>query len=208
MFKSVIEWYMGHVNYATVTLLMAVESSLIPYPSEIVVPPAAWKAANGELNVYLVVVAATAGALIGAVFNYYLALVLGRRVLYAFADTRWAHMLLIKREGIEKAEAYFNRYGRSSTFIGRLVPAVRQLISLPAGVARMRLDWFLGFTALGSGLWNVILALLGYFLYSQKEVLERYYKLMSYGFLVLGVAFVAYVLIKIFGGRKPGPAAA
>ena len=197
-----IEWYVGNINYGTVTLLMAIESSFIPFPSEIVVPPAAWKAAQGELNVILVFIAATAGALIGALVNYYLALGLGRPVIYRLAGTRWARMLLIKRESIEKAEAYFNKYGKSSTFIGRLVPAIRQLISLPAGISRMNMPTFLAFTLLGSGLWNLILVALGYFLYSQKEVLERYYKGISYGFLGLFVLFLAYIAVKTMQRAK------
>jgi membrane protein DedA with SNARE-associated domain len=196
--KTFIEWYMGNITYGTVALLMAVESSFIPFPSEVVVPPAAWKAAQGQMNVFAVVAAATAGALIGAIFNYCLALILGRPLMYRLADTKWAHMLLIKRESLEKAEAYFNKYGRSSTFIGRLVPAVRQLISLPAGISRMNLPTFLLFTMLGSGLWNVILAILGYFLYSQKEVLEKYYSALSLACLALGAAFVLYIILKSF----------
>lgn len=203
MFKPIVDWYMDHISYGTVTFLMAVESSFIPFPSEIVVPPAAWKAAQGELNIWLVIFWSTVGAIIGALLNYYVALFLGRKVLYTLADTKLAHLLLIDRKGVEKAEAYFNKYGRSSTFIGRLVPAIRQLISLPAGIARMPIRPFLLFTVLGSGLWNVILAALGYFLYSQKQVLEQYYGHISLAFLILGVAFVGFVVIRTFSGRKP-----
>jgi len=197
---GVVDWYMGHINYVTVALLMAVESSFIPFPSEIVVPPAAWKAAQGELNIVLVVVSATLGAIAGALVNYYLALFLGRPVLYRLADTRWAHMLLVKREGLEKAEAYFNRHGRSSTLIGRLVPAIRQLISIPAGLARMPMVPFLAYTTLGATAWNVVLAVLGYSLYSQKERLEQYYHLFSYAALGLGALFAAYLVYQ--GVRK------
>ena len=137
VFSTTIAWYMGHINYWTVALLMAVESSFIPFPSEIIIPPAAWKAAQGELSINLLVLFSTAGALVGALFNYYIALFLGRKVLYRLADTQWAHMLLIKKENLEKAESYFNKYGKSSTLIGRLVPAIRQFISLPAGIAKM-----------------------------------------------------------------------
>jgi membrane protein DedA with SNARE-associated domain len=194
--KTIIEWYMANINYGSVTLLMAIESSFIPFPSEIVVPPAAWKAAQGELNVWLVFAAATAGAMVGAIVNYYLALILGRPVIYRLADTKWAHMLLIKRENIEKSERYFKKYGKSSTFIGRLVPAVRQLISLPAGISRMNLATFLGFTALGAGIWNAILVALGYLLYSQKDLMHKYYKGFSWLFLTCGVAFVVYLIVK------------
>lgn len=198
LFRTVTEWYMGHINYTTVTLLMAVESSFIPFPSEIVVPPAAWKAAQGEMNVILVVIAATFGAIIGAIFNYYVALVLGRKIVYKLAATRWAHVMMIDTHTVEKSERYFIKHGRLSTFIGRLVPAIRQLISLPAGFVRMPLAPFLTYTTLGAGAWNIILAALGYFLYSQKELLERYYKLISYAFIVCGVLFVIYLIYKAF----------
>lgn len=208
MFKGVTEWYMGHINYGTITALMAVESSFIPFPSEIVVPPAAWKAAQGELNIILVFVFSTIGALLGAIFNYYIALLLGRKVIYKLAATRWAKLFLIDEKSILKAEDYFRKYGKSSTFIGRLVPAIRQLISLPAGMARMEFKSFLLFTFLGSGLWNLILMALGYFLFSQKAILEKYYHLISYGAIALGILFVCYVVIKVISSRpkKEDPA--
>jgi membrane protein DedA with SNARE-associated domain len=201
LFKSITDWYMGNINYATITALMAVESSFIPFPSEIVVPPAAWKAAQGELNIVLVFAASTVGALIGAVFNYYFALILGRKIIFRLASTRWARMFLIDEKGIEKAEGYFRRYGRSSTFIGRLVPAIRQLISLPAGMAKMDMPSFLLFTALGSGLWNMILMALGYFLFSQKETLDKYYSAISFGFIVLAVLFLCYIFFRVLNAR-------
>jgi len=202
LFKTVTDWYMQHVNYATVTGLMAVESSFIPFPSEIVVPPAAWLAAKGELNILLVVFFATLGAIIGALFNYYLSRYLGRAIIYRFADTRLANLLLIDRAAIEKAEKYFIKHGNTSTFIGRLVPGIRQLISIPAGLARMKMGPFLLYTTLGSSIWNIILAVLGYFLYSQKELLNKYYSELSYAFLAIGVLFVVYLVYKTFGKKK------
>jgi membrane protein DedA with SNARE-associated domain len=202
LFRGVTEWYMGHINYGTIMALMAVESSLIPFPSEIVVPPAAWKAAQGELSLPLIFAASTAGALMGAIFNYYFALLLGRKIIYKLAATRWARMFLIDEKGIEKAENYFRRFGKSSTFIGRLVPALRQLISLPAGMARMDLPSFLLFTALGSGLWNSMLMALGYFLYSQKALLERYYNILWYVGIGLAVLFTGYIVSKVVSVRS------
>ena len=196
---SVIDWYMMNISYLTVFLLMAIEGSFIPFPSEVVIPPAAWKAAQGDLNVYMVVVAGTAGALAGSLINYFLSYYLGRKIVYAFADTRVARMLLITPEKVEKAEHYFVKHGRSSTFIGRLVPGVRQLISIPAGLSKMPLKDFIVYTLLGAGIWNIILAALGYFLYSQKELLDLYYKELSYIMLVLGILFVAYL---IFSGMR------
>jgi membrane protein DedA with SNARE-associated domain len=202
-FQAIIDWYMLHINYFTITLLMAVESSFIPFPSEIIIPPAAYKAAQGELNIYLVVLSASLGAMIGALFNYFLAMWLGRKVVYALADTRLAHMMLITRESVEKAEVYFQKHGRSSTLIGRLIPAIRQLISLPAGLARMNLKDFLIFTFIGSTIWNIVLAILGYAFWSQQELLHKYYHELSIGMLVLGVLFVGYLIYKGFSNKKP-----
>lgn len=203
-FKAVTDWYMSNMNYGTITLLMAVESSFIPFPSEIVIPPAAWKAADpaGGLNIYLVVAFSTLGCLIGALFNYYIAYFLGRKIIYSLAETKVARLFLIKRESIEKAESYFVKHGRSSTLIGRLVPGVRQLISIPAGLAKMNMRDFLIYTAIGSTLWNICLALLGYFFYSQKEVLEMYYKELTYAVLLLGVLFVIYLVVKARKKKK------
>jgi membrane protein DedA with SNARE-associated domain len=196
MFSSLTAWYLEHINYGTIVLLMSIESSFIPFPSEIVVPPAGYKAAQGNLNVLGAFFAATAGALIGAIFNYYFAYFLGRKALYRLADSRIAHFLLIDGQTLEKAEKYFIKYGRSSTFIGRLIPAIRQLISLPAGFAKMHFKQFLIFTTLGAGLWNVILILLGYFLYTQKDLLEKYYTDISIFFLACGAVFFGYMLYK------------
>ena len=129
-----IQWCLDHLNYWTITLLMAIESSFIPFPSEVVVPPAAWKAANNDnMNIYLVVLFATIGANIGALINYYLAKWLGRPIIYKFANSRFGHMCLIDEAKVQHAEEYFDKHGAVSTFVGRLIPAVRQLISIPAG---------------------------------------------------------------------------
>jgi len=200
--KDITEWYMANINYGTVTLLMAIESSFIPFPSEIVVPPAAWKAAQGEMNIGLVFFFSTLGAMIGALFNYYISMFLGRKLIYKFANTRLAGILLINPENVEKAEIYFRKYGRSSTFIGRFVPAVRQLISVPAGLSRMNIKTFIFYTSLGVMIWNAILAALGYFLYSQKELLEKYYKELSWIFIILGILFVLYLVYKSITYKK------
>lgn len=159
---SFIEWCLDNLNYWTITLLMAIESSFIPFPSEVVVPPAAYKAYHGELNIWLVILFSTLGAEVGALVNYYLAKYLGRPIIYRFAESRVGRMCLLSAKKMEQAEAFFNKHGVISTFIGRLVPAVRQLISIPAGLARMNMPKFLIFTALGALTWNSILAMLGY----------------------------------------------
>ena len=195
-FQIIINWYMLHMSYGTVMLLMAIESTFLPMPSEFVIPPAAWLAAKGDMNIFLVVIAGTAGALVGSLINYLLAFFLGRKIVYAFANTKFAHLCMVTPEKIQKAEAYFIAHGRSSTFIGRLVPGVRHLISIPAGLAKMPLKTFMLFTFIGAGLWNIILSLLGYFLYSQQDLLTRYFKEISYALLGAGVLFFVYLVIQ------------
>lgn len=202
--KKVTKWYMDNMNYGTVTLLMAVESSFIPFPSEVVVPPAAYKATmpDSGMNVVLVVVFATLGALIGALINYYLALWLGRPIIYKFAESKLGHLCLLDASKIETAEKYFDKHGKSSTLIGRLVPAVRQLISIPAGLAKMNIVTFLTFTALGAGIWNTILAVLGYIAAGQSDLIDKYSHELSYILIGLGILFVAYLIFKAVRKKK------
>lgn len=197
--NTIIEWYMGHLNYFTVALLMTIESSFIPFPSEAVIPFAAYKAAQGELNIFLVVLSGTAGALAGALVNYFLALWLGRPLVYRFARSAIGRMLLLSEAKVAHAEEYFVKNGKSSTFIGRLVPAVRQLISIPAGLSKMNMRDFIIYTTLGAGIWNVILAVTGYYLY---EVREKIYPWIGEILIFLGVAFVIYLVVKARAGRK------
>jgi membrane protein DedA with SNARE-associated domain len=160
------------------------------------VAPAAYKAAQGELNIFLVVFFATLGALIGALFNYFLAVWIGRKLIYAFAETRIARICLIEPKSIQKAEAYFNKHGSISTFVGRLIPAIRQLISIPAGLSRMPMPKFILYTTLGAFIWNVILALIGYFI--PQEFVHNYYVELTYIMLALGVLFAFYLIYKGF----------
>jgi membrane protein DedA with SNARE-associated domain len=175
---------------------MVIESSFIPFPSEIVSPPAAYKAAQGDMNFYYVIVSGSAGALTGAAFNYYIAMYLGRKLIYRLCKTQLAGWLLIDLSSVKKAEDYFNKYGKISTFIGRLVPAVRQLISIPAGLSKMNLMHFIVFTTIGSTIWNTILAVMGYFLYNQRDLLHHYYRQISLMFVIFGLCFVIYLVIK------------
>ncbi len=191
--QPVVDWYMANINYWSITLLMIIESSFIPFPSEVVVPPAAWKASGGELNIYLVVLFSTIGALIGAYINYFLAMYLGRPLIYKFADTRFAHFCLIDRQKVEKAEKYFVKKGNISTFVGRLIPGIRQLISIPAGIARMNFWSFTLYTFLGALIWNIVLAVLGYVAHGQMDLIKQYSSEISYLLLALGVLFVAYL---------------
>ena len=196
-FQSLADWYMNHMNYYTITLLMAIESSFVPLPSEVVIPPAIWQALRtGELNIYLVVLFATFGAIIGATFNYLMARWLGRVIVYSLAESKVGKLFLLNRAKVEHAEAYFNRHGRSSTFIGRLIPGIRHLISIPAGLAKMNVKQFVLYTALGSGIWHIILATLSYYLYTQQDLLKKYMHELSLGLLAVGVIFVIYLIYK------------
>lgn len=186
-------------------LLMSIESSFIPFPSEVVVPPAAYKAYSGELNVFLVIVFATLGSIIGALVNYLLAYFLGRPIVYKFANSRWGHLCLIDEEKVKKAEGFFNKHGAISTFVGRLVPAVRQLISIPAGLSKMNLGKFVLFTALGAGFWNCVLVALGYGLasvYPQEQLMgqvaiySQEIGMVIVGVLVLVALYMLYKFIK------------
>ena len=206
---ELFKWVLENLDYWVVTLFMAIESSFIPFPSEVVVPPAAWLAlAEDSMNIVLVVVFATIGADLGALVNYFLARWLGRPIVYKFANSRFGHVCLIDEEKVRHAEEYFRKHGAASTFFGRLVPAVRQLISIPAGLSGMKLGPFLLYTTFGAGLWNIVLALIGYAIYSMTELktTEDVYKLATeyshqIGYVLLGlaafvVAFLVYKAVK------------
>ncbi|MGD0581892.1 MAG: DedA family protein [Bacteroidales bacterium] len=193
LFHSLFDWYMANLTYLTVALLMAIESTFLPLPSEVVIPFAAWKAAQGDLNVFLVVLFGTAGALFGSLINYFLARYLGRPLVYSFADSGIGRLLLLSKEKVQHAENYFIRNGKSSTFIGRLVPGVRHLISIPAGLAKMDLRNFMLYTFTGAGIWNIILAIIGFYLY---EIREQIFPYLGYILLALGTGFVLFLVIR------------
>jgi membrane protein DedA with SNARE-associated domain len=204
--EIIIQWCLAHLNYWTITLLMTIESSFIPLPSEIIVPPAAYKAAvDDSMNIVLVILFATIGANIGALINYYLAKWLGRPIVYQFANSRLGHICLMDENKVKYAEAYFNKYGALSTFIGRLLPAVRQLISIPAGLVRMKIRPFLIYTTLGAGIWNCILATIGYHLSkipgieNEEQLLikvNEYSHELGIIFIGVGIAVVAFLVYK------------
>lgn len=202
-----IAWCLENLNYWTIMLLMAIESSFIPFPSEVIVPPAAYMAAaTGEMNIWLVVFFATLGALIGAFVNYGLALWLGKPIVYRFANSRLGHMCLLDEQKVVKAEQFFVRYGAVATLVGRLVPAVRQLISIPAGLAKMNIAKFALYTSIGAGLWNCVLAALGYYLESvvpEEQLIET---VTTYsheiGYTIMAIVAVALVFILYKGLKK------
>lgn len=201
---EIIQWCLDHLNYWTIALLMAIESSFIPFPSEVVVPPAAYKAAgaSSDLNVVMVVVAASIGAIVGSLINYGLAYFLGRPIIYKFANSRLGHMCLLDEQKVQVAEKYFNEHGAVATFTGRLIPAVRQLISLPAGLARMNLGKFVLFTVLGAGIWNAVLAAIGYNLAAvvpEDQLMEKvteYSHEISYGIVAVVVLILGFLFYK------------
>lgn len=204
-------WILNNLSYWVVVAFMAIESSFIPFPSEVVVPPAAWKAMDPDsgMSFVLVILFATLGADLGALINYYLAKWLGRPVVYRFADSRLGHMCLIDRAKVEKAEQFFRDHGAASTFFGRLVPAVRQLISIPAGLAGMNVGRFLIFTTLGAGAWNTVLALIGWGIYKYtdlKTTNDVYLQAVKYsheiGYVLLALAVVVVGVLAYKGLKK------
>ena len=210
---KVITWYNSHLNYVSISLLMTLESSFIPFPSEIVVPPAAYQACNPEnsvlyvtqwpiVNILLVLLFACLGALLGALINYFLSMWLGRPFVYWFADSKIGHLLMLSGEKVQKAEKYFVDHGNISTFIGRLIPGIRQLISIPAGLSKMKFGPFLLYTALGATSWNIVLALIGYLAQGNKELINQYSDELSHLIIILFVAFIAYMVIKSIRKKK------
>lgn len=204
-------WILDNLNYWVVSLFMAIESSFIPFPSEVVVPPAAWKAMDPDsgMSFILVIVFATIGANIGALINYYLAKWVGRPIIYRFADSRIGHMCLIDRQKVEVAEEFFRKHGAASTIFGRLVPAVRQLISIPAGLAGMHVGKFLLYTTIGAGIWNTVLATIGWGIYKYthyKTTQDVYQQALKYshelGYIILALAVVIVAFLVYKGLKK------
>lgn len=170
MFERLVTWIteiIFQLGYPGITLLMALESSFFPFPSEVVLPPAGYLAAQGRMNAPAAFAAGLAGSLLGAVFNYYVAVRLGRPLLH-----RYARYVLVREASLTRAEAFFRRHGEISTFVGRLIPVIRQLISLPAGLAQMRMNRFVLYTAAGAGIWCAILTYIGWIVGRHAEVIS------------------------------------
>jgi membrane protein DedA with SNARE-associated domain len=203
-----ISTLLGNLNYGTILLLMLLESTVIPVPSELVVAPAAYHAASGQLNVVLVVLFATIGADLGASINYFVALYVGRPVIYKFANSKWGKMCLLNQEKVEKSEHYFDDHGIMATLTGRLVPGIRHLISIPAGLSRMNYWKFLLYTTLGAGAWHAILAAMGWYLHAvvpedQLETTIQHYNHYIVGAILAIVALaVGYFIVKAIIKRK------
>ena len=199
---NIISSLLNNLNYGTILLLMLLESTVVPVPSELVVAPAAYHAASGNLNVFLVVLFATIGADIGASINYFVALYVGRPVIYRFAKSRLGRMCLLNVEKVKHSERYFDNHGVVATLTGRLIPGVRHLISIPAGLARMNYWKFLLYTTLGAGAWNCILAALGWYLHSVvpadqlNEKIEEYGEYIKFAIMGIVVLVLLYFIVK------------
>ena len=188
---------LSNLNYFSIFILMMLESTVVPVPSELVVAPAAYHAAAGNLNVLLVILAATVGADLGASINYFVALYVGRPVVYRFANSRLGHLCLLNQEKVEKSERYFDKHGVVATLTGRLIPGIRHLISIPAGLARMHYGKFLLYTTIGAGAWHSILAALGWYLHTIVPEEQLNDKILEYGeyIKIFIIAVVAIVII-------------
>jgi len=191
---------LSNLNYGTILFLMLLESTVVPVPSEFVVTPAAYHAAGGNLNVFLVVLFATIGADLGASINYVVAYYVGRPVIYRFANSKWGKMCLLNQEKVEKSEKYFDDHGIVATLTGRLIPGIRHLISIPAGLAKMNYWKFLLYTTIGAGVWHAILASLGWYLHAivpedqlDDKITEyaEYIKLFIIAAVLIGLAYFA-----------------
>ena len=206
---SWISSLLGNLNYGTIFFLMMLESTVIPVPSELVVSPAAYHAAAGNLDIMLVVLFATLGADLGATVNYVAGYYLGRPIIYRFANSKWGRMCLLNQQKVEKSEQFFNDHGVVATLTGRLLPGIRHLISIPAGLSKMKFWKFILYTTLGAGLWNCILALLGWYLHTIVPEDQLNDKIMEYGEYIkiglvalVGLAVIYFVIKWLLGKRK------
>jgi membrane protein DedA with SNARE-associated domain len=205
--QHIENWYKNNTNYYSITALMACESSVLPVPSEMVVSPAVFIAMepDSNLNIFLIILFATIGALIGASFNYFMSMWLGRFVIYKFADSKAGKLLMLSSDKIKKTELFFNDHGKTSTFIGRFIPVIRHLISIPAGLAKMNYFSFILYTFLGAGLWNCCLALLGYFAHGQQDMINRYSHELSFVFIGVGAVLVVWLVVKTVKKKPQTP---
>ena len=192
---------LGNLNYTTVFILMMLESTVIPVPSELVVSPAAYHAAAGNLDMMLVILFATLGADLGATINYVAGYYLGRPIIYRFANSKWGKMCLLNQEKVEHSEKYFDNHGMVATITGRLIPGIRHLISIPAGLAKMNYWKFLLYTTIGAGAWHAILAVLGWYLHDIVPEEQLNDKILEYGeyikvviCMIVAIALVYFII--------------
>lgn len=189
MFHQFVVWLastVGQWGYPGIVMLMALESSFFPFPSEVVIPPAAYLAASGKMNIGMVILCGIMGSLLGAIFNYWLAMKYGR----PFFD-KYGRYLLVSHRSMEKADRFFDRHGHISTFVGRLLPGIRQYISLPAGLARMNFLMFCSSTVLGAGIWVIVLAGVGYWFGCNEQFVVQNLRWVTL-FLVVGCGVIVF----------------
>lgn len=184
--------YIDRLGYFGIIALMFIESSFIPFPSEVVIPPAGYLVSRGKMELDLVIISGTLGSLLGAIFNYLIAAKLGRPFFERYGDK-----LLMDKKTLNKAEKFFLKHGGISTFLGRLLPGIRQYISLPAGFSKMPFLSFCFFTTLGAGIWVTILTIMGYYFGENQELLKKYLREISIG-LILLVFIVALIYFKFW----------
>ena len=200
---NIITSLLNNLNYPTIFFLMMLESTVVPVPSELVVSPAAYHAAGGYMNMWLVILFATLGADLGATINYVVAYYVGRPVIYRFANSRLGHLCLLNQEKVEKSEKYFDDHGKLATITGRLIPGIRHLISIPAGLAKMHYGHFLLYTTIGAGVWNIILAALGWYLHTIVPEDQLHDKLLEYGdYLKYGIIAIVLLVVIYFVAKK------
>lgn len=190
----------AHFGYAGIVFLMALESSVVPVPSELVIPPAGILAARGQMNLLLVIIAGVIGSLLGAIICYWISWLLGRAVILILADHKFARILHITPAKVEQAEKFFLKYGNISIFIGRLLPVVRHLISIPAGFSKMNFGKFVLYTFLGSAIWVSVLAVGGFYLGTQIEVIAENFKVIAE--ILIAIAIVAGIFYWFYLTKK------
>ncbi len=198
---NIITSLLSNLNYGTIFFLMLLESTVIPVPSELVVSPAAYHAAAGNLDIFLVILFATLGADVGASINYLAGYYLGRPIIYRFANSKWGKMCLLNQQKVEKSEKYFYDHGMVATLTGRLLPGIRHLISIPAGLSKMKYWHFLLYTTIGAGAWNCILAALGWYLHTMVPEEQLHDKILEYGdyikFAIIGIVGIVILWFAI-----------
>lgn len=199
---NILSTLLNNLNYGTIWFLMLLESTVIPVPSEFVVAPAAYHAAAGNLDVWLVILFSTIGACCGASINYAAGYYLGRPVIYRFANSKWGKMCLLNQQKVEHSEKYFNDHGIIATLTGRLIPGIRHLISIPAGLAKMNFWHFLLYTAIGAGVWHSILAGLGWYLHTIVPEDQLHDKIMEYSEYIKFVILALVAIAIIYFGLK------
>lgn len=205
---SIISTLLNNLNYATILFLMLLESTVIPVPSELVVAPAAYHAAGGNLNIFLVILFATIGADLGASINYFAGYYLGRPIIYRFANSRWGKLCLLNQEKVEKSEKYFYDHGVVATLTGRLLPGIRHLISIPAGLSKMHYGKFLLYTTIGAGCWNCILAALGWYLHSfvpenqLNDKINEYGEYIKWTIIAIVLVVIVFFVVRHFISKK------